>query len=58
MVTPYNSVDDQEELAKLYESVERKVNVHHLHDVRKVTPDIVKEAAKNLKDRPNFQLQF
>ena len=46
----YNSVDDQEELANLYESVERKVNVHHLHDVRKVTPDIVKEAANNLKD--------
>ena len=41
----YNSVDDQEELVKLCESVKQKVNVHHLHDVRKVTPDIVKEAA-------------
>ena len=32
------------------DSVEKKVNVCHLHDVRKVTPAIVKEAANNLKD--------
>jgi hypothetical protein len=31
-------------------SVEGKVNIYHLHDVDKVTPDVVKEAAKNLKD--------
>ena len=57
----YNSVDDQEELVKLCESVKQKVNVHHLHDVRKVTPDIVKEAAKNLKDSksdPTFNYSY
>ena len=45
----YNSVEDQEELTRLCESVERKVNVHHLHDVRRVTPGIVKEAASSLR---------
>ena len=46
----YNSVDDHEEHVNLCESVEKKVNMLHLHDVRKVTPEIVKEAASNLKD--------
>ena len=46
----YNSVDDQEELLNLCATVDDKVNVYHLHDVNKVTPDIVKEAASNLRD--------
>ena len=46
----YNSVDDHEDLVNLCESVEEKVNVYHLHDVNKVTPEIVKEAANNLRD--------
>ena len=46
----YNSVDDQEELMTLCESVEKKVNMYHIHDVDKVTPEIVKEAAHNLRD--------
>ena len=46
----YNSVDDKDELMDLCMDVENKVNTYHLHDVDKVTPDIVKEAAGNLKD--------
>ena len=46
----YNSVDDSAELVELCETVNSKVNFLCLHDVRKVTPDIVKEAASNLRD--------
>ena len=46
----YNSVDDYEELKKISESVNKKVNIYSLHDVSKVTPEIVKEAAQNLKN--------
>ena len=46
----YNSVDDHEDLMNLCNSVEGKVNSYHLNDVDKVTPDVVKEAAQNLKD--------
>ena len=46
----YNSVDDSAELVELCETVNSKVNFLCLHDVRKVTPDIVKEAASNLRN--------
>ena len=46
----YNSVDDHEDLQTLKESVERAVNVDSLDDVRKVTPEKVKEAAEKLKN--------
>ena len=46
----YNSVDDDEELDILAKQVDKKVNICHLHDVMKVTPEVVKEAAKNLRD--------
>ena len=46
----YNSVDDKENMTELFENVNNDTNYTHLHDVQKVTPDIVKEAAKHLKD--------
>ena len=46
----YNSVDDKEQLANLVKSIETEVNSTHLHDVNRVTPEVVKEAAKHLKD--------
>ena len=46
----YNSVDDNDELIELCESVNNKVNFLSLNDVRKVTPEVVKEAAENLRD--------
>ena len=46
----YNSVDDTEELLDLCETVNKKVNIFSIHDVNKVTPDIVKEAAHNFRD--------
>ena len=46
----YNSVDDKENMTELFENVNNDTNYTHLHDVQKVTPDIVKEATKHLKD--------
>ena len=46
----YNSVDDKEELLNLSNSVDAEVNFSHLNDVNRVTPEVVKEAAKHLKD--------
>ena len=46
----YNSVDEAEELVNLSNTVNSKVNIFSIHDVKKVTPDIVKEAAHNLRD--------
>ena len=45
----YNSADDSEELRKVQQETETKVTAASLHDVEKVTPDIVKEAAHKLK---------
>ena len=46
----YNSTDDKEDLDILAKNVDKKVNICHLHDVLKVTPGVVKEAANNLRD--------
>jgi hypothetical protein len=46
----YNSIDDKENILNLLEVVNNGINYTHIHDVKKVTPDIVKEAAKHLKD--------
>ena len=46
----YNSVEDSNELIELCDTVNRKVNVSCLNDVKKVTPDVISEAAKNLRD--------
>ena len=46
----YNSTDDKEDLDILAKNVDKKVNICHLHDVLKVTPGVVKEAASNLRD--------
>ena len=45
----YNSVDDAESMAKVSIDVEDKINSFSIRDVMKVTPDIVKSAAKKLK---------
>ena len=44
----YNSVDDREDLEKICDTVEQKINFTSIYDVKKVTPSIVKEASKNL----------
>ena len=46
----YNSADDKDDLNILAEDVDKKVNFCHLHDVWKVTPEVVKEVARNLRD--------
>ena len=46
----YNSVDDKENIQNLLDDVNDGINFTHAHDVHKVTPEIVKEAAKHLKD--------
>ena len=46
----YNSVEDSTELIELCDTVNRKENVSCLNDVKKVTPDVISEAAKNLRD--------
>ena len=37
-------------MVNLCESVQEKINIFSIHDVNKVTPEIVKEAAMNLRD--------
>ena len=46
----YNSVDDKEKIEDLLNKVNEGINNTHVHDVKKVTPDVVKEATKHLKD--------
>ena len=46
----YNSVDDMENLFELKNDLENRINFSQLSEVSKVTPDIVKQAAGNLKD--------
>ena len=46
----YNSVNDREDLIKIADETETKVNFLSLMDVDKVTPDVIKEAASHLKD--------
>ena len=44
----YNSVDDADNMAKLSREVEGRIGSFSLHDVNKVTPEVVKAAAKKL----------
>ena len=46
----YNSTNDQTDLEAVKKKVESDVNPGNLHDVNKVTVQIVREAAKNLRD--------
>ena len=46
----YNSVNDHDEVDKIAEDAEAKVNFLSLVDVEKVTPEVVKKAASHLKD--------
>ena len=46
----YNSVDDKLEILNLLDNVNEGINYTHTHDVGRVTPEIIKEAAKHLKD--------
>ena len=46
----YNTHDDLEKMAEVEESVQSEVNQSHVNDVKKVTPEIVKEAAKHLNN--------
>ena len=46
----YNSVNDIEDMVELNDQVEDSINHLELYQVNKVTPDVVKEAAKNLRD--------
>ena len=55
----YNSADDKEDLLKVLSDVEARVDQTSLLDVELVTPDIVKQAAKNLNDsKSDPQLNF
>ena len=46
----YSSVDDHDEVLEIQKDINAKVNFSNLDDVRKITPDIVKEATENLKN--------
>jgi exonuclease III len=46
----YNSIDDEANILNLLDVINNGINYTDTHDVKKVTPDIVKEAAKHLKD--------
>ena len=46
----YNSVDDMEEMLELKNDVENKMNHSQMNEVLKVTPEVIKKAAKNLSD--------
>ena len=48
--TLYNSVDDNRELENIKVEVKDRINLSHIHDVKKVTPDLVREAASHIKD--------
>ena len=48
--TLYNSVDDMEEMITLNEYVENNISHSQLLEVNKVTPDVIRTAAKNLSD--------
>jgi hypothetical protein len=48
--TLYNSVDDSGDLEDIKTEVEERINLSHINDVNKVTPDLVKEAASHIKD--------
>ena len=44
------SLHDKEKIEDLLNKVNEGINNTHVHDVKKVTPDVVKEATKHLKD--------
>ena len=46
----YNSVNDADEVVEIADEIESKINFLSLLDVEKVTPEVVKEAAGNLRD--------
>ena len=46
----YNSVDAMEEMVTLNEIVEDSISHSQLFEVNKVTPDVIRTAAKNLSD--------
>ena len=55
----YNSANDQEEILKVLNEVEEKINETSLDDVDLVTPEIVQQASKNLNDsKSDPQLNF
>ena len=55
----YNSANDEEELLDVLNEVESKINESSLDDVQLVTPDIVRQASKNLNDsKSDPQLNF
>ena len=46
----YNSVDDSDEMLLLKNAVENEINSGQLHEVEKLTPDVMKLAASKLSD--------
>ena len=44
----YNSTDDAKQLRKLSADINKKINFTDFQDVEKITPDVVKEANKEL----------
>ena len=49
----YNSIDEQNELNDLFCSIEDKIDRKSMTEILKITPDIVKDAAKHLKKKKN-----
>ena len=46
----YNSIEDKKNIEDILEETNSGINFSHIYDVEKVTPDIIKEAVKHLKD--------
>ena len=46
----YNSVEDRENITKILNEINNKINSSHIHDIEKVTPSVVKEASRKLEN--------
>ena len=46
----YNTHDDNIKMKNIENYIQKSVNIAHLKDVEKVTPNIVKEAARHLNN--------
>ena len=48
--TLFNSVDDSGKFEDVQTEVEETINLSHINEVNKVTPDLVREVASHIKD--------
>ena len=54
----YNSIDDKEEMAKIYSPVNNSLDSNSLKDVDLITTEKIREATLNLKSNRNDPLFY